>query len=109
MIEDFEQQVLTVDAGPIRIQNPEFQLTREMLNEACEVSRPNRIINQPITAHYLDQMAGNHPITDPRCDLCKEIQNSEHVLLYCPDLDCLRTNIGYENIKEKYTERKSST
>ena len=35
---------------------------------------------------------------NPNCDLCDSKENSEHVLLYCPKLDELRSRLDYNNI-----------
>ena len=37
---------------------------------------------------------------DPRCELCGTKENSEHKILDCPDLDCLRHNLDFQNIRE---------
>jgi len=40
------------------------------------------------------------PSIKPNCELCGTKENSEHKLLHCPDLDQLRYNQEYRNIKE---------
>ena len=45
------------------------------------------------------------PRENPNCQLCNEKQNSEHVLINCPDLEYLRYKLDYQNIQQNIYEK----
>lgn len=48
-------------------------------------------------------IAHKDPKADPNCELCGTKQNSEHVLLDCPELDALRQKLDYGNARDNIT------
>ena len=50
-------------------------------------------------------LAHRDPKENPNCTLCNEKQNSEHVLINCPDLDHLRYKLDYQNIQQNIYEK----
>ena len=44
-------------------------------------------------------LAHKDPKINPNCELCGTKQNSEHVILHCPDLEHIRHNLDYTDIE----------
>ena len=49
-------------------------------------------------------LAHRDPKENPNCPLCNKKQNSEHVLINCPDLEYLRYKLDYQNIQQNIYE-----
>jgi hypothetical protein len=45
-------------------------------------------------------LAHRDPKENPNCPICNEKQNTEHVIINCPDLDELRYKTDYQNIQQ---------
>ena len=47
-----------------------------------------------------NSMAHRDPKINPNCSICNTKQTSEHMLVYCPDLDHLRHQLNYRDIHD---------
>ena len=82
------------------------EIMRKLIEQKGAILQNKKLHTRSLILAISDQnnlnnsMAHRDPKVNPNCSICNTKQTSEHMLVYCPDLDHLRHQLNYRDIHD---------